>query len=132
MLTKKVEIIYLLIIKPEKSKYFLDRNLFLQTNSEPTSEIDLTVQLDAFAQFVPKTPDKQSSVIKEADLNGNILEVNLQKVKFLSCMQQLSKTVINFCEGIPEFHKLTKHDRICLIEGAMAELLHIRVSFYQF
>ena len=90
--------------------------------------IDLSVQLDAFSQFVPLTPSHSPSVIKKLSEKGEIVEVNLVKVKFLSRMQQLAQIVINFCNNLPGLNAFTEHDRKCLLNGAITELLHIQVK----
>ena len=101
---------------------FLDRS---------TCAVDLSVQLDAFAQFVPLTPTHSPSVIKKLSEKGEIVEVNLVKVKFLSRMQQMAQIVVNFCKNLPGLNSFTEHDRKCLLNGAITELLHIQVRFFQ-
>ena len=86
------------------------------------------MQLDAFSQFVPLTPSHSSSVIKKLSEKGEIVEVNLVKVKFLSRMQQLAQIVLNFCNNLPGLNAFTEHDRKCLLNGAITELLHIQVK----
>ena len=106
----------------------ISNELFVAYNRDSTP-IDMDKLLQSFEQFVPIQPNASPSVIKKINDCGEIVEVNLVQVNFVKLMRQCVNEVMAFAESLPGFSTFTEHDKQCLMNGGITELLHIKVRF---
>lgn len=87
-------------------------------------------------------PPQQTSVIKLATDNGDILDSRLENVEgelqsvnmgylryFSNLMAKSFREIIEFSKNIPQFKELQLHDQIALIKGSSIEMLFIKTNY---
>lgn len=95
-------------------------------------QIDVEKIMIALGHFIPIEPSSSPSVIKKISDEGEIMEVDIVQVGFYTHMKKCIKEAVMFAESLPGFLTLCENDQKCLINGAMVELLHIKVNFSKF
>ncbi|CAG5079331.1 Oidioi.mRNA.OKI2018_I69.PAR.g9227.t1.cds [Oikopleura dioica] len=98
-----------------------------QTSQQTDVDIDFTRLVGLYEQFSPVRRSESLTVIKKAT-NGCIEEVNLAQVLFLKTLGQLVNEVATFAKNLEPFNRLSKNDQRALLNGSIAELVHIRLN----
>ena len=106
-------------------------HLFNPLFSDQTDvDIDFSRLVGLYEQFSPVRRSGSPTVIKKAT-NGCIEEVNLAQVIFLKTLGQLVNEVATFARNLEPFERLSQNDQRALLNGAIAELVHIKVRRFK-
>jgi len=98
-----------------------------QNTHQTDVDIDFSRLVGLYEQFSPVRRSGSPTVIKKAT-NGCIEEVNLAQVIFLKTLGQLVNEVATFARNLEPFERLSQNDQRALLNGAIAELVHIKMN----